>query len=135
MNKMNKKMEYALMALKLIAQRPEGSLTSAKEVADQMHISFEATARVLQALSSRGLLKAEYGVGGGYSLARSLSDVSLHDLSEMLEGHTILTKCLSSSEEPCETQPTCNIASPIANLNKKIQEFYKSVSLHEVLHV
>jgi Rrf2 family protein len=134
MNKMNKKMEYALMALKLITQRPEGSLTSAKEVSDQMNISFEVTARVLQALSSRGLLKAEYGVGGGYALARPLAEVSLHELSEMLEGHTIITKCLSS-DEPCETQPTCNITSPIAKLNQKVQEFYKSVNLEEVLHV
>lgn len=134
MNKMNKKMEYALMALRIISQRPQASLTSAKEVSEQVHISFEMTARVLQSLSSRGLLKAEYGVGGGYMLARPLSTVSLYELSEMLEGNTILTKCLSH-DEVCETQPTCNITNPIANLNKKIQEFYKSVSLEEVLHV
>lgn len=122
------------MALRLITQRPPASLTTAKEVSDQMHISFEGTARVLQALSARGLLKAEYGVGGGYSLARPLATVSLHDLTEMLEGNTILTKCLTK-DEPCETHATCNITSPITNLNKKIQEFYKSVSLEEVLHV
>jgi len=134
MNKMNKKMEYALMALMIIIKKPEGALTSAKEVAEQMHISFEATARVLQALSARGLLRAEYGMSGGYALARPLTSVSLHDLSEMLEGRTILTKCLTS-DEVCETEPTCNIMAPISLLNKKIQEFYRSVSLHEVLHV
>lgn len=134
MNKMNKKMEYALMSLQIILQKPEGALTTAKEVSEQMHISFETTARVLQALSARGLLKAEYGVGGGYSLARSLSEVSLHDLSEMLEGHVALTKCLGH-DEGCEIQSTCNIAAPINNLNRKIRDFYRSVSLQEVLHV
>lgn len=134
MNKMNKKMEYALMSLQIILQKPEGSLTTAKEVSEQMHISFETTARVLQALSSRGLLKAEYGVGGGYTLGRPLSEVSLHDLSEMLEGHVALTKCLGQ-DEGCEIQSTCNIASPISNLNRKIRDFYRSVSLEEVLHV
>lgn len=134
MNKMNKKMEYALMSLRLIAEKPKGTLTSAKEIAEQINIPFEVTARVLQALSSRGLLKAEYGVGGGYSLARALTSVSLHELSEMLEGNTILTKCLTH-DDICETQPTCNIMRPIVNLNKKIQEFYKSVNLEEVLHV
>lgn len=131
---MNKKMEYALMALRIISQRPSGVLTSAKEVSDQMHIPFEVTARVLQALSSRGLLKAEYGVSGGYFLARPLSEVSVHDLTEMLEGHTDLTKCLGS-DEVCEISGTCNIVSPVSTLNKKVKEFYKSVSLHEVLHV
>jgi Rrf2 family protein len=122
------------MAIQLMLRKSEGELTSAKEVAEQMHISFEATARVLQALSARGLLRAEYGVGGGYALARPLQEVSLHDLSEMLEGHTVITKCLVN-EEPCEVSSTCNITAPIFRLNKKIQDFYKSVSLHEVLHV
>lgn len=134
MNKMNKKMEYALMALRLISQRPVGVLTTAKEVSDQMHIPFDVIARVLQALSSRGLLKAEYGVSGGYFLARPLAEVSVHDLTEMLEGHTALTKCLNS-DEVCEISETCNIVSPILNLNNKVQEFYKSVSLQEVLYV
>lgn len=122
------------MALRLIALKPEEQLTSAKEVAEKLHISFETTARVLQALSARGLLKAEYGMGGGYALARPLSDVSLHDLNEMLEGHTLLTKCLEEGEF-CETSPTCNIVTPITRLNKKIQDFYKSVSLQDVLYV
>ena len=134
MNKMNKKMEYALMALKLISQKPEGNLTTAKEIADQMHIPFDVVARVLQALSSRGLLKAEYGINGGYLLGRSLNEVSIHDLSEMLEGNLALTKCLRN-EEPCEISETCNIASPINQLNKKIEHFYRSMSLHEVLYV
>ncbi len=134
MNKMNKKMEYALMALRHITQKPEGAVTSAKEISDLMHIPFEVTARVLQALSSRGLLKAEYGANGGYLLGRSLDGVSVHDLSEMLEGHLALTKCLSN-DEICEISSTCNISDPISNLNKKVQEFYRSVPLSEVLHV
>ena len=134
MNKMNKKMEYALMALRLISEKPSGTLTTAKEVSEQIHIPFEVTARVLQSLSSHGLLKAEYGVGGGYSLARSLQKVSIHDLSEMLEGHTIITKCLGQ-DVPCEISKTCNITTPINNLNTKIQNFYKSLSLDEVLNV
>lgn len=134
MNKMNRKMEYALMALRHISLKPSLQLTSAKEIADSMHIPFEVTARVLQALSSRGLLKAEYGAGGGYTLARSLAEVSVHDLSEMLEGHLALTKCLSN-EDTCDIASTCNIIEPIANLNRKVQEFYRSVPLSEVLHV
>ncbi len=134
MNRMSRKMEYAIMGLQFISEKPLGTLASAKEVSDKMHISFEATARALQALSACGLLKAEYGVAGGYSLARPLAGVSLYDLSEMLEGNTILVKCLTN-DEVCETQPTCNIIGPITNLNKKIQQFYKSISLEEVLHV
>ena len=134
MNKLNKKMEYALMALRHIGSKTGGNLTSAKEIADQMNIPFEVVARVLQALSSRGLLKAEYGASGGYVLAKALNSVSVHDLSEMLEGHTSLTKCLTG-DEICDISSTCNIADPMSVLNKKVQDFYRSVPLSEVLHV
>lgn len=127
-------MEYALMALRLLSQRSSTELMTAKEVADQMHIPFDVIARVLQALSSRGLLKAEYGAGGGYQLARPLTDISIYDLNEMLEGHVALTKCLAL-DDACEIAGTCNITTPILNLNNKVKEFYKSVSLDEVLHV
>lgn len=122
------------MALKHMSAKSSQDLTSAKEISEQMQIPFEVMAKVLQALASRGLLKAEYGAGGGYALAKPLTEVSIHQLSEMLEGHVTLTKCLSH-EENCEISSTCNISSPISNLNKKVQEFYKSVSLSEVLHV
>ena len=122
------------MALRHMSQKSTTQLTSAKEIADHMHIPFDVIARVLQVLSSKGLLKAEYGASGGYSLARPLSEVSVHDLSEMLGGHVSLTKCLSS-DEPCDISSACNITNPILTLNKKVQEFYRSVPLSEVLHV
>ncbi len=134
MNKMNRKMEYALMSLRLMAQKSGAERTSAKEISEVLNISFETTARVLQSLSSRGLLKAEYGVSGGYLLAKPLVEVSLHDLFEMLENGNTLTKCLGS-DEICDISASCNIAEPILNLNKRIQDFYKSISLAEVLHV
>lgn len=127
-------MEYALMALRHIAGKEAQAITSAKEIAEQMHIPYDVTARVLQLLSSNGLLQAEYGVTGGYRLGRSLEEVTVHELNEMLDGSTAITKCLSNNE-PCEISKTCNIVSPIINLNNKIQSFYKSVTLAEVLHV
>ena len=122
------------MALRMISSKPTGDLTSAKEVAEQMHISFEATARVLQQLSASGLLQSEQGVAGGYRLIKPLDQVSVHELNEMLEGAQGITKCLAK-DEPCEISKTCNIVTPISNLNRKIQNFYKSVSIAEVLHV
>lgn len=122
------------MALRFISSRPEGELTSAKEVAEKMNISFEVTARVLQQLSAGNLLQAEYGMSGGYRLVKPLDQVSVHDLNEMLEGSRAITKCLVKNES-CEISKTCNIVSPISNLNQKIQNFYRSVTLAEVLHV
>ncbi len=147
MNKMSKKTEYALMALNLfydlqlqaVGARPRRDqpihhTISAKDIAEKIHAPFEITARVLQVLASKGILKAEYGIQGGYYLLKNLDEVSVHDLIETLESSTELTKCLSSESE-CDLAKTCTIVSPITTLNKKIQNFYKSISISEVLNV
>jgi len=151
MNKMSKKTEYALMALKLfndidlqskgLMLRPAGysngplnSTVSAKDVADRTHSPYDVIARVLQALSSRGILKAEYGIMGGYQLARNLNEITVHELIEILESSTDLVKCLATDSE-CDHSKNCSIVTPITNLNTKVQNFYKSITLEEVLHV
>lgn len=132
MNKINRKVEYALMALRHMSQKIPGELTTAKEVSEGFQTPFDATARVMQAMSGRGLLRAEHGASGGYQILRDLSKVTLYDLVEIIEGPTALVKCLHK-EEPCDIQGTCNIVSPITNLNRRLNDFYKSVTLKELL--
>ena len=132
MNKINRKFEYALMALKYMSQKIPGELTSAKEVSDNFHTPFDATARVMQVMAQKNLLRAEYGASGGYQITKDLAKVSVHDLVEMIEGPTALVKCLHS-DAPCDIQTNCNIVSPVTHLNKKLNEFYQSLSLKDLL--
>ncbi|WP_409478451.1 RrF2 family transcriptional regulator [Pseudobdellovibrio sp. HCB154] len=136
--KLNKKVEYALMALKHFSEldHQEGTVqatVSAKDIAEANHSPAEVTARVLQTLSSHGILKAEYGLHGGYRLAKDLSKVSVYDLVTIVDGSTNLAKCISDKE--CDLLKNCTIVSPVENLNKKVQDFYKSISVEEVFHV
>lgn len=136
MNKMNRKVEYALMALKVMSNKGQGELTTAKEVAQSTGCPFDATARVMQQMSAQGLLKSEQGAYGGYQIMRDLSKVSVHDLVEMVLGQTHIVKCLHEKEEgSCELVDKCNMQSPLTELDRKIKEFYRSVSLKDVLRV
>lgn len=133
MNKINRKLEYALMALKHMCKKIPGELTSAKEVSDSFHTPFDATARVMQQMAQKGgIIRAEYGANGGYQITKDLAKVSIHDLLEMIEGPTALVKCLNK-EVTCDIHGTCNIVSPVTNLNAKLTEFYKGVSLKDLL--
>ncbi|MGZ3785263.1 MAG: RrF2 family transcriptional regulator [Bdellovibrio sp.] len=133
MHKINRKLEYALMALKYMSQKIPGELTSAKEVSDAFHTPFDATARVMQQMAQKGgILRAEYGASGGYQITKDLAKLSIQDLIEIIEGPTALVKCLHK-EGPCEIQETCNIVSPISHLNERLTDFYKSLSLKDLL--
>lgn len=120
------------MALKHISSKSHGELSSAKEIAQRLSTPYEITARVLQSLASGGLVKAEYGASGGYLLLKDLGRVSLLDLIDIMEGPTRIAKCMHK-EEGCEIESTCNILSPMTQLNRRVNDFYKSISLRELL--
>ncbi len=134
MNRMNRKLEYSLMALKHMSLKVPGELTSAKEVAESYHAPFDATARVLQMMAQKGILRSEQGAQGGYQITRDLGKISLQDLIETIQGPTQIAKCIGN-EAPCEMQFTCNIISPVTVLNHKLNEFYQNLSLKELLFV
>lgn len=134
MTKLNRKIEYALMALRLISQKSQGELTTAKEVVERTGCPFDATARVMQLMAQHGLLKSEQGAYGGYLLVKDLGKVSFYELSEMIQGPLGIVRCLHEPDEsPCELHDTCNVQSPLGELNRRLKEFYKSVSLKDLL--
>jgi Rrf2 family protein len=131
MNKLNRRVEYALMALKYFQAHPTDKL-SAKELAERLNTSFDVFARVLQILTQKNVLISEQGVAGGYRLNKDLQNLSLYQLVEMIEGPTQLVKCLSE-ESSCEIQESCNIAHPMRALNEKLNEFYKTIPVSDLL--
>jgi Rrf2 family nitric oxide-sensitive transcriptional repressor len=88
---------------------------------------------VMQQMAQKGgYLKSEYGVNGGYHITKNLSEISIHDLIELVEGPTAVVKCLHK-ENPCEIKGTCNIVSPLTELNQRLTRFYQSLNLQELL--
>lgn len=134
MNRLNRKVEYALMALKVMAAKRQGELTSAKEVVEQTGCPFDATARVMQQMVQKGILRSEQGAHGGYVLVRDLNKISFYDLNEMILGKMAVAKCLHG-EDSCELMGKCNIMSPITALHRKLSEFYQALSVGELLRV
>lgn len=134
MNRLNRKVEYALMALKIMASKRPGELTSAKDIVDMTGGPFDATARVLQQMTQRGILRSEHGAHGGYHVIRDLNKVSLYELMELILGPMAVAKCLLA-EEACDLKSTCNIISPVSILNRKLSEFYQNLSVGELLRL
>ncbi len=132
MTKLNRKIEYSLMALKFIQRRQSQEKVTAKEVAEGVHAPFDVIARVMQMMAQKGLLNSEHGASGGYRLSQDLKEVSLYQLVEMIEGPTALVKCISEAGA-CDIQKSCSIASPIKSLNDKLNHFFREVSLGELL--
>lgn len=134
MNKINRKLEYALIGLKHMRAKTPGELTSVKELTQAYGCPFEATSRVMQVLAQKGVLRSEQGAHGGYMIARDLSRLSFHDLSEMLLGRIAVARCLDDEkDDACQMRGSCNIVSPVQTLNRRLLQFYRGLSVAELL--
>lgn len=122
------------MALKYMRHKKPGELTSVKEVSEYCGCPFDVVASVLQTLSRKELVRSELGIHGGYQIQKDLNKVSLYELIEILQGPIGIVRCLhEGGAENCEIHERCNIISPIQTLNELLIEFYRGMSVGDVL--
>lgn len=136
-NRIHRKLEYALIALKHMSQKAPGDLTTVKEICQTYKVPFDATARVLQILVQNKVLKSEQGAHGGYSILKDLVQLNLLELIQVVVGPVEVVKCLSESESqasPCEIQGQCNIMMPLIDLNHQLIQFYKGINVEKLLN-
>ena len=134
MLKVNRKVEYGLVALKHMLGKPKGELTSVREICDHFGTPFDPVAHVMRILNSAGLVKSEQGARGGYRLQDHILDVTFGDFIEIIEGHALaFTDCLRVGDCRCTLMDRCNIVSPMHQLHDRLRVFLRSITLNELL--
>lgn len=131
--KFNRKLEYALMALKHMHHKYPGEVTSVKEISDAYGCSLDVTAKVLQKLCRSGILSSTQGIQGGYMIKKDLNKLNFLELSNIVLGKQSVVKCLHGSSN-CGIKSSCNIIKPISALNSRMEDFYRSLSVTEIIH-
>ena len=132
MLRLSKKADYALMAMKHLATRPEGTASaSAREIAEQYDIPIELMAKVLQRLARHGLVTSLQGTRGGYRLARATSRISVADIIQAIDGPLTVTAC-STEAENCGQYAKCNVRDPLWRIKDRIMSALTTCSLEEV---
>ncbi len=133
MLKINKKVEYALMALKFMADKKDSSLTSAREICDEFKTPFDTTAKVMQLMNNQEILKSTKGIKGGYSLNKALTEITYMELVRLIEGKEDIGRVCVSNKGTCELFGKCNIATPVEQLNRKLNIFLETLTLGDLL--
>lgn len=131
MLRLSKKADYALMAMKHLAVRPDSASASAREIAEEYNIPIELMAKVLQRLVQRGLLVSHQGTRGGYRIARASSTISVADIIQAIDGPLTVTAC-STEDENCEQYGKCNVRDPLWRIKDRIVAALSTCSLQEI---
>ena len=119
MFRLNRKTEYALLAIRYLSGLAEGTRASTRTVANHYGIPEVLLGKVLQQLKQGGLAIAHKGASGGYVLARSPEHISFTEVLVLFKESTALVDCLDKTEgEVCCPQGTaCDIQTPLDALN------------------
>jgi Rrf2 family protein len=129
--KLSKKADYALMAMKHLAEHPDQKACSTKDVAEAYAIPHEALAKILQKLTRSGLLHSQHGMNGGYSLARAANEITAYEVIRAIDGPLFITSCITVRGE-CDQTERCTIREPLRKVNQSIEAVLKSIKIAEM---
>jgi len=137
--RLSKRGEYGLRAMIALAKPAEKgdspSMMQIKEISLHEQISPKFLEQILLTLKNAGLLHSKMGVGGGYYLARSASEITLGQIFRVLDGPVAPVKCVSHmSYEPCgcPDEQTCGLRLVMGDVRNVIADILDNTSLADV---
>jgi Rrf2 family protein len=100
-------------------------------VADRQEIPETYLAKLVVPLRNAGIIRSARGSKGGYELARKASEVSVHDVVEVLEGRMSLLEC-TEHPESCARSADCPTLPVWTGLEKAVRDYLLGVSVADV---
>ena len=130
---LTKKSEYALLSLVLISNsaKPKNAETIAKE----LNISKSFLSKILQVFTKKKILKSYKGVNGGFVLAIPACQLTILDITTIAEEKipTVFECSISMNCCPDGTANFCSIRPLLNNLQNKIDNFLKELTLKDIM--
>jgi len=141
---LNRKTDYALVALAHLAHRGErGETVSARALADGYGLPRAMLANLMKQLHRADLIESNRGANGGYRLAHRPEAISLSRVIAAIEGPVQMVLCCSDepdgadgdSEEclACRIERLCPISSSMQSLNGQLSAIFEHLTLRHLL--
>jgi Rrf2 family protein len=128
--------EYAIIGLLYLAQQPEGRTVMVEEISDAEKVPGSFLAKIFQVLARGKLVVSHRGAGGGFSLARPATEISLLQILNCVEREFALQKCVT--EEPScvvstERLGSCVLCGVFAEAQRRVNEVFADTTLADLI--
>ncbi len=121
---------YAILALGQIAAAG-GNPVLVKEIAEAAAIPAPYLAKIIHALGRRGLVVTQRGVGGGVTLARPATDISLHDVCIAMDDPVVRPTCMLGNAT-CSDERACPAHKFWTAHRNKVYDFLRITSVADI---
>jgi Rrf2 family transcriptional regulator, iron-sulfur cluster assembly transcription factor len=122
---------FAVTAMIDLAMRQHSGPVTLAGISQRQKISLSYLEQLFGKLRRHELVESTRGPGGGYSLARSLREVSVADIIFAVDEPLDATQC--AGQENCLDTGPCMTHQLWATLNAKMLEFLDSVNLQDMV--
>ena len=100
--RISRKAEYALRALLLLGRDNPDKVHQIQELSEAGRIPVKFLEQILLSLRNHGILSSKRGVGGGYTLRRRPSEMTVLEVIELMDGPIAPLPCaLDKNSETC----------------------------------
>jgi len=130
MLKLTKKADYALIAVKHLAECGQGAC-SAKDIAEAYAMPPPALAKILQRLVKAGVLQSQHGTNGGYALARDARSITAFEVIKSIDGPLLITSCTTTHGD-CSQSSRCTVREPLRKVNESIQDVLSRITIADM---
>jgi Rrf2 family protein len=121
---------YAIQAMGQIAASG-GNPVLVKEIAEAATIPAPYLAKIVHALARRGLVHTQRGVGGGVTLARPATGISLFDVCSAMDDPVVRPTCMLGNAV-CSDTRACPAHKFWIVQRAKIDEFLRTTSVADI---
>lgn len=128
--KLSTKSRYAITAIIDLAQNQDGAV-SLKDISIRQRISLSYLEQLFCKLKNKKVVISRRGPGGGYTLNRKSSDISLFQIITAVDENIDQTQCSGSMN--CLKDKPCTTHHVWTGLNKIIKDYMKSITIEDVI--
>lgn len=121
---------YAITALGYIASAG-GKPVLVKDIAQAADIPPAYLAKIVHSLGKRGIVVTQRGVGGGVTLARPATEISLHDLAAALQDPVLEPRCMLGNAA-CSDDRGCPAHAYWSAQRQRIFDFLQKTSVADI---
>jgi len=125
----SKKCEIGLQAVLYLSTEENGVLFNALQVSEKVKQPKEFVSKVLQILTSSGIVGSKKGKNGGFFLAKAASKIRLIEIVEAIDGREVFENCVLGFPECGDTHPC-----PVHNSWGKLRDDAYNMLMEETLH-
>ncbi len=122
---------FAVTAMIDLALREHAGPVTLAGISGRQSISLSYLEQLFGKLRRHELVESMRGPGGGYSLARRMSDISVADIIHAVDEPLDATQC--GGKQNCLDDHRCLTHDLWSSLNRQMIDYLDSVSLHDLV--